>query len=150
MMSRTNKLERCVRSVSAIMSDLPLTLKLRTGVKSQKPIAHKLIPKLQDWGIQMVTVSVHNDLKNFDKLYILYPCVTPVPTPTCKMQSNQSTSQLISYISYMDVVGSSDIHVQRTGNTYRNVLHYRMSQSQSLVSIEIIIILYQRIYFHTF
>lgn len=37
--------------------DLPLTVKTRTGVYTDKNILHTLIPKFQDWGVSLVTVS---------------------------------------------------------------------------------------------
>lgn len=38
--------------------DVPLTVKMRTGIFDNKNIAHTVIPKLRDWGVSMVTVSI--------------------------------------------------------------------------------------------
>lgn len=38
--------------------DVPLTVKIRTGVQEKSNIAHKLIPEMKKWGISMVTVSL--------------------------------------------------------------------------------------------
>jgi len=42
------------------LMDIPLTVKLRTGIYEDKNIAHTLLPRLRDWGVSMVTVSVNS------------------------------------------------------------------------------------------
>lgn len=37
--------------------DVPLTVKIRTGVQEKTNIAHKLIPEVKKWGVSMITVS---------------------------------------------------------------------------------------------
>lgn len=37
--------------------DVPLTVKIRTGVQEKSNIAHKLIPEMKNWGVSMITVS---------------------------------------------------------------------------------------------
>lgn len=37
--------------------DVPLTVKIRTGVQEKSNIAHRLIPEMKKWGVSMVTVS---------------------------------------------------------------------------------------------
>lgn len=59
MMVRGKKLQNAVRSVHRVLNGIPVTVKLRTGVKSSLPLAHSLIPKLEQWGASMVTVSIH-------------------------------------------------------------------------------------------
>ena len=54
-MGRHTKLEQVVKSMIPVMN-VPLTLKMRTGIYGDKSIAHQLVPKLRDWGISMVTV----------------------------------------------------------------------------------------------
>ena len=56
LMGRTNRFEQIVRSMTSVM-DVPLTVKIRTGIFEDKHIAHTLVPKLRDWGVSMVTVS---------------------------------------------------------------------------------------------
>lgn len=36
--------------------DVPLTVKIRTGVQEKMNVAHKIIPKIREWGASMVTV----------------------------------------------------------------------------------------------
>ncbi len=55
MMGRQTKLGQVVRGMQAV-TDLPITAKIRTGIFEDKFIAHKLVPKLRDWGISMTTV----------------------------------------------------------------------------------------------
>jgi len=56
MLNRLNVLETVVKSVSQVL-DIPLSVKTRTGIYVDKPIAHNLMPKLRDWGVSMITVS---------------------------------------------------------------------------------------------
>lgn len=56
MLNRLNVLESVVKSVSQVMN-IPLTIKTRTGVYLEKPVAHTLMPKFRDWGVSMITVS---------------------------------------------------------------------------------------------
>lgn len=38
--------------------DVPLTVKMRTGVQERVSLAHRLLPELRDWGVALVTVGV--------------------------------------------------------------------------------------------
>ena len=42
--------------------DVPLTVKIRTGVQEKSSIAHKLIPEMKAWGVSMITVSQSNHI----------------------------------------------------------------------------------------
>ncbi|OAD55962.1 tRNA-dihydrouridine(47) synthase [NAD(P)(+)]-like [Eufriesea mexicana] len=67
MLNRLNVLETVVKSVSQVM-DIPLTLKTRTGVYIDKPIAHTLMPKFRDWGVSMITVHGRSREQRYTKL----------------------------------------------------------------------------------
>lgn len=56
LMNKTTKLFNIVRGMQTVM-DVPLTVKMRTGVFESRSTAHKLIPQLRDLGVAMVTVS---------------------------------------------------------------------------------------------
>lgn len=56
MLNRTNILETVVKSASQILT-IPFTIKTRTGIYMDKPIAHNLMPKFRDWGAAMINVS---------------------------------------------------------------------------------------------
>ena len=60
LMARKKPLEVMVRSMSSILarsSQIPLTIKMRTGVYADKYLAHTLAPlSLKEWGASMVTI----------------------------------------------------------------------------------------------
>lgn len=47
--------------------DVPLTVKIRTGVQQNCNIAHKLIPELKKWGVSMITVCINPHHPNTKK-----------------------------------------------------------------------------------
>ncbi|OWF48579.1 tRNA-dihydrouridine(47) synthase [NAD(P)(+)]-like [Mizuhopecten yessoensis] len=55
LMGKSNKFEQVVRSMKSVL-DVPLTVKLRTGIFDNKNIAHYLVPKLRRWGASLVTI----------------------------------------------------------------------------------------------
>ncbi|NXK73013.1 DUS3L synthase, partial [Amazona guildingii] len=55
LMTRSNKFEQIVRGMHSVL-DVPLTVKIRTGVQEKMNVAHKLIPRLREWGAAMVTL----------------------------------------------------------------------------------------------
>jgi tRNA-dihydrouridine synthase 3 len=50
LMLRENKLKEALVGMSHVLS-CPITVKMRTGWDMTKPFAHKLVPKIQSWGI---------------------------------------------------------------------------------------------------
>ncbi|XP_017694531.1 PREDICTED: tRNA-dihydrouridine(47) synthase [NAD(P)(+)]-like [Lepidothrix coronata] len=55
LMTRSNKFEQIVRGMNSVL-DVPLTVKIRTGVQEKINVAHKIIPKIREWGASMVTL----------------------------------------------------------------------------------------------
>ncbi|XP_009708323.1 PREDICTED: tRNA-dihydrouridine(47) synthase [NAD(P)(+)]-like, partial [Cariama cristata] len=55
LMTRSNKFEQIVRGMNSVL-DIPLTVKIRTGVQEKINVAHKIIPKIREWGASMVTL----------------------------------------------------------------------------------------------
>lgn len=55
-MGKATKFENIVRCMTSVL-DVPLTVKMRTGVYDGKNVAHTLIPKLRDAGVSLVTVG---------------------------------------------------------------------------------------------
>ncbi|KAF4531014.1 hypothetical protein B566_EDAN009759 [Ephemera danica] len=55
LMRRRPTLELMVRTMSQIL-EFPLTVKMRTGISSQKNTAHTLMPSLHEWNVSMVTL----------------------------------------------------------------------------------------------
>lgn len=56
-MGRSSRLGQIVRGMKSVL-EVPLTLKMRTGISDSKNLAHTLIPKLKNWGVDLVTVSM--------------------------------------------------------------------------------------------
>ena len=56
LMGRSGRFEQVVRSMKSI-TDVPVTVKMRTGLQEERNTAHLLLPKLKDWGVSMITVS---------------------------------------------------------------------------------------------
>lgn len=57
-MGRQTRFESIVRGMAEVL-DCPLTVKMRTGIFKKNWNAHKLVPKLREWGVAMVTVRPH-------------------------------------------------------------------------------------------
>nr|XP_021400786.2 tRNA-dihydrouridine(47) synthase [NAD(P)(+)]-like [Lonchura striata domestica] len=55
LMTRSNKFEQIVRGMNSVL-DVPVTVKIRTGVQEKVNVAHKLIPRIREWGVSMVTL----------------------------------------------------------------------------------------------
>ncbi|NXI59316.1 DUS3L synthase, partial [Chloroceryle aenea] len=55
LMTRSNKFEQIVRGMNSVL-DVPLTVKIRTGVQEKINVAPKIIPKIREWGAAMVTL----------------------------------------------------------------------------------------------
>ncbi|XP_044803945.1 tRNA-dihydrouridine(47) synthase [NAD(P)(+)]-like isoform X3 [Bubalus bubalis] len=54
LMNRLAKFQQIVRGMNQVL-DVPLTVKLRTGVQERVNLAHRLLPDLRDWGAALVT-----------------------------------------------------------------------------------------------
>ncbi|XP_046716244.1 tRNA-dihydrouridine(47) synthase [NAD(P)(+)]-like [Silurus meridionalis] len=67
LMSRTNKFEQIVRGMTSVL-DVPLTVKIRTGVQHNCNIAHKLIPELKKWGVSMITLHGRSREQRYTKM----------------------------------------------------------------------------------
>ncbi|XP_046815264.1 tRNA-dihydrouridine(47) synthase [NAD(P)(+)]-like isoform X2 [Vespa crabro] len=67
MLNRLNVLETVIKSVSQVV-EIPLSVKTRTGVYIDKPIAHNLMPKFRDWGVSMITVHGRSREQRYTKL----------------------------------------------------------------------------------
>ncbi|EFN82561.1 tRNA-dihydrouridine synthase 3-like [Harpegnathos saltator] len=84
MLNRLNVLETVVKSVSQVL-DIPLSIKTRTGVYIDKPIAHNLMPKFHEWGVSMITVHGRSREQRYTKLadweYIEKCAVAASPVP---------------------------------------------------------------------
>lgn len=74
LIRRTNILESIVQSASEVLNGIPFTVKTRTGIYSNKSVAHELVPKFEAWGAKAVTIHGRSReqryTKNSDWAYI--------------------------------------------------------------------------------
>ncbi|ELT97828.1 hypothetical protein CAPTEDRAFT_165435 [Capitella teleta] len=67
LMSRTGRFQHICQGMTSVM-DIPLTVKIRTGIYDDKNIAHQLVPKLRDWGVSMVTLHGRSREQRYTRL----------------------------------------------------------------------------------
>jgi tRNA-dihydrouridine synthase 3 len=67
LMTRVDQFQRIVRSASSVLA-CELTVKIRTGIKEDLPIAHELIPELKSWGASMITLHGRSRQQRYSKL----------------------------------------------------------------------------------
>eukprot|EP00559_Dactyliosolen_fragilissimus_P009039 CAMPEP_0184865496 /NCGR_PEP_ID=MMETSP0580-20130426/18328_1 /TAXON_ID=1118495 /ORGANISM="Dactyliosolen fragilissimus" /LENGTH=709 /DNA_ID=CAMNT_0027364727 /DNA_START=64 /DNA_END=2193 /DNA_ORIENTATION=- len=70
LMLRENKLKESLRGITSTLQS-SVTVKIRTGWDENKPFAHKLVPKIQSWGIDgIAAIMLHgrSRLQRYTKL----------------------------------------------------------------------------------
>ncbi|XP_030846055.1 tRNA-dihydrouridine(47) synthase [NAD(P)(+)]-like [Strongylocentrotus purpuratus] len=67
LMNRMGKFQEIVRGMSSVL-DIPLTVKMRTGVHNDNPVAHKIVRRIYDWGASVVTVHGRTREQRYSKL----------------------------------------------------------------------------------
>lgn len=67
LMGRTGRFEKLVQCMTEVL-DVPLTVKMRTGIYESKSIAHNLIPRLRDWGVSLVTLHGRSREQRYTRL----------------------------------------------------------------------------------
>nr|XP_019957456.1 PREDICTED: tRNA-dihydrouridine(47) synthase [NAD(P)(+)]-like isoform X2 [Paralichthys olivaceus] len=67
LMTRTRKFEQIIKGMNYVL-DVPLTVKIRTGVQEKSNVAHKLIPEMKDWGVSMITLHGRSREQRYTKL----------------------------------------------------------------------------------
>ncbi|KAI9026157.1 tRNA-dihydrouridine synthase 3-like protein [Hyaloraphidium curvatum] len=67
LLDRTQRLSEIVRSVD-YATPHPLTCKIRTGVFSNKPVAHTLVPLFESWNVQLLTLHGRSREQRYSKL----------------------------------------------------------------------------------
>ncbi|XP_030055917.1 tRNA-dihydrouridine(47) synthase [NAD(P)(+)]-like isoform X2 [Microcaecilia unicolor] len=84
LMNRSAKFEQIVRGMESVL-DVPLTVKIRTGVQEKVNIAHKFIPGLREWGVSLVTLHGRSREQRYTKAanweYIDYCAKIAGPLP---------------------------------------------------------------------
>ena len=57
VLDAAGRLGKIVVGMNKSLGDIPVTVKLRTGVKDGRNTAHKLMPRLAtEWGVSAITV----------------------------------------------------------------------------------------------
>ncbi|GAA5895703.1 hypothetical protein JCM8208_005304 [Rhodotorula glutinis] len=57
LLAHAGKLGKSLVGMSKVLGEVPLTVKIRTGVSNSQPTAHKLMPRFQkEWGVSAVTM----------------------------------------------------------------------------------------------
>ncbi|XP_032739605.1 tRNA-dihydrouridine(47) synthase [NAD(P)(+)]-like isoform X3 [Lontra canadensis] len=79
LMNRTAKFQQIVRGMNQVL-DVPLTVKIRTGVQERMNLAHRLLPELRDWGAALVT-PVPLDVSGSLSLCLILRPRTGSPSP---------------------------------------------------------------------
>uniref|UniRef100_A0A8C5QQ84 tRNA-dihydrouridine(47) synthase [NAD(P)(+)] n=1 Tax=Leptobrachium leishanense TaxID=445787 RepID=A0A8C5QQ84_9ANUR len=67
LMNRNKKFEQIVKGMKSVL-DVPLTVKIRTGVHENQNVAHKLIPNLKEWGVSLITLHGRSREQRYTKL----------------------------------------------------------------------------------
>lgn len=67
LMTRTRKFEQIIKGMNYVL-DVPLTVKIRTGVQEKCNVAHKLIPEMKQWGVSMITLHGRSREQRYTKL----------------------------------------------------------------------------------
>lgn len=65
-MQRQGPLEVSIQSMARLLQ-VPLTVKMRTGVCSNRPLAHTLVTQCRDWGVSMVTIHGRSREQRYTK-----------------------------------------------------------------------------------
>lgn len=67
LIRRENILESIVRSSSEVLNGAPFTVKTRTGIYTNKNVAHELVPKFEEWGAKAVTIHGRSREQRYSK-----------------------------------------------------------------------------------
>ncbi|CDW56052.1 RNase T and Dus and Peptidase M1 domain containin g protein [Trichuris trichiura] len=68
LMKKTNRLSEVVRAMRSVINDLPLTVKLRTGIQKQKNIAHDVVKVLEECDVDLVVLHGRSRDQRYTKL----------------------------------------------------------------------------------
>ncbi|TRM67080.1 hypothetical protein BD626DRAFT_484699 [Schizophyllum amplum] len=68
LLDSPGKLGRIIVGMNKALGDIPVTVKLRTGVKDGRNNAHKLMPRVSEWGAGMMTLHGRTRQQRYTKL----------------------------------------------------------------------------------
>ncbi|KRY65549.1 tRNA-dihydrouridine(47) synthase [NAD(P)(+)]-like, partial [Trichinella pseudospiralis] len=78
------KLKEVVQSAKAALGDVPLTLKLRTGITKDSNVVHQFLPEVYSWGVDAVVLhgrSRNQRYINKSDWYYIEQCASVSPVP---------------------------------------------------------------------
>ena len=98
VLDTVGKLGKILIGMNKALGEIPVTVKLRTGVKDGKNTAHKLMPRLStEWSVGCITVgynflALSTSIKNSCFLYDLAPWTnkTTAVHATCRLGLHQA------------------------------------------------------------
>lgn len=67
LMEKSGRVQQIVMGMASVMKNKALTVKMRTGVYDGKAIAHKLIPRVAQWGATAVTLHGRSREQRYSK-----------------------------------------------------------------------------------
>ncbi|XP_056268429.1 tRNA-dihydrouridine(47) synthase [NAD(P)(+)]-like isoform X1 [Pseudoliparis swirei] len=67
LMTRAKKFETIIKGMNYVL-DVPLTVKIRTGIQEKSNIAHKLIPEMKKWDVSMITLHGRSKEQRYTKV----------------------------------------------------------------------------------
>ncbi|XP_006824619.1 tRNA-dihydrouridine(47) synthase [NAD(P)(+)]-like [Saccoglossus kowalevskii] len=67
LMGRLSRFEHIITGMSSVM-DIPITVKMRAGIQDNNFTAHKVLPRLRDWGVSMVTLHGRSREQRYTKI----------------------------------------------------------------------------------
>ncbi|CAG8686669.1 8841_t:CDS:2, partial [Scutellospora calospora] len=67
LLRQDGRLGKILRGMNRV-TDIPITVKLRTGIQDDIPVAHKLLPKFESWGVSMATLHGRSRQQRYTKL----------------------------------------------------------------------------------
>ncbi|CAB4484840.1 FMN-linked oxidoreductase [Rhizophagus irregularis] len=98
LLMHDGRLGKILKGMNKVM-DIPVTVKLRTGILDNMPLAAKLIPKFQNWGVELATLHGRSRQQRYTKLAD-WKYITEVSSKTNGM----------SYFGNGDVLGYEDYY----------------------------------------
>jgi tRNA-dihydrouridine synthase 3 len=69
VLESTGRLSKSLIGMSKVLGEIPLTVKLRTGIREGHNVSHKLMPRILDWGVSAMTVSVYNEVHEYSPMF---------------------------------------------------------------------------------
>lgn len=94
VLDAAGKLGKILIGMNKALGEIPLTIKLRTGVKEGRNTAHKLMPRISaEWNVAAMTVSPHQLPFSLVCRYELFPDPTPLPVASCTGGRDNSDTQ---------------------------------------------------------